>query len=345
MKFLVASKRHALLPLYHRLTREGHESEAMAWRRNYEKAWSGKVTPLMRHSDGTLSTEAMQPLVEAARAGELTVVTDIERMREVFAGARFVYSQHENIGGNVPYDLMTFGGWFDGETAKALHVLVNDHAPWAGGLGPPEVLGGLTLIRLPEPGGMSAAMMGEALHAVTEQLKSASFRGLFQFGVVENATTGSFELAGLVAGWPTLQTEAFVAELGELGALMMGAEPELTKRFVTVAPMTVAPWPSTRAGELEPVEIGGLTPQQQGSVFWYDVSLDVENRRLMTAGLDGLVGVATGASDSTPRLAQARAMETASRIRLRGLQFRSDVGSAVETALATLEERWGLSVF
>jgi len=354
LKFLVASLRHELLPLAHRLRREGHEVEALVWRPQFERAWGGSIDKVARHSDGSLHKDMLQSCVEAARSGHLTVVTNVRRVEEVFTGAR-VFGTAQGIG--EPQDHLLLGGWFTGEEVRAPHLLVADWGPWTGG-GGPRVLGGLTLVRLGEgaAGGSAGGgatpkqfiptlpgFVAEAAQHACEHLKRAGFRGLFHFDVRESAHSGTLELQGLVAGWPWLHTQAWLAELESLSMVLGGQPPTLRRRFVTVLPVTVPPWPNEKNTKLEaglPVE--GLTPQQQGSCFWYDMRVNAgPPARLETAGLDGLLAVATGASDSTPALARSRALELAGRLRVPGKQVRLDVGLAVDAALATLEDRWG----
>ena len=332
--------RHELLPLAHRLKREGQEVEALVWRPQYERAWEGSVAKLARHSDGTLHKSALQPHVEAAHRGELTVVTNVHRLGELFAAAPRLFPVLEGREGKEePRDHLLLGGWFTGEEIRAAHLLVADWGAWTGGLGPP-VLGGLTLVRLSESG-LPAFLRG-ALQQVSERLKQAGFKGLFHFDVEEIPATGEIRLHGLSAGWPWLHTQAFVAELRSLSDTLLQQTPTLLHKYVSVLPLSIPPWPSEKNTKLAvglPIE--GLTAQQQGRCFWYDIQVDTASKKLRTAGLDGLLAVATGASDSTPALARSRALELAGRLQVQGKQFRPDLGATVDAALAGLEERWG----
>lgn len=342
MKALVASLRHHLFPLAHRLRREGCDVEVIAWRSRYEGAWDGSFRKAARHSDGSLHAEALAPVVAEAAKGEVAVLTDVRRVSELFAAAPRLFGTLEPVGPE-PCDRLCFGGWFTGESITAGHLLVADHGVQAGGLGAP-VLGGVTLVRL---GGASfPAAVGGALSLVQERLKVAGFRGLFLADVAEEPATGELRLHALRAGWPWLATQAFVAELGSLREVLEGGTPVLQRRFVTVLPVTVPPWPSEKNGK-EPVAgtpIEGLTPQQQGQLFWLDMRVNKEARRLEVAGLDGLLAVATGASDSTPALARARALELAAKLEVPGKSYRPDAGASVDAVLATLEDRLGYSV-
>lgn len=337
MRFLVISNKHELLGVFHRLKRTGHDVELIVWNSRNEDVWSGLATQVVRRSDGSLTPENLTPFIEAAKAGELTLITATPKAMEWFGGAQLVYGKlpNETI---EPIDPLLLGGWFSGEAIAAPHLLVTDWGAWPGGLGP-KVKGGLTLVRVDHLPSLVANAAGKA----AERLKSASFRGLFHFSAIENPGTGEMELGGLTAGWPFLHTQAFLAELGDLGATLSGKPPELLKRFVTVLPVTVPPWPNPRQGGRRPaVEVRGLTPTQQGRCAWGDITVDPEHRKVLTAGLDGMVTVATGASDGSPALARMRALELATRLDLPEKQYRPDVGASVDAVLAALEDRWGL---
>lgn len=337
MNVLVCSFHHHLLPLHHRLRREGHDAQAIVWHHRYEKAWDGVVEKVARRSRGELSEEALAPWREKALSGELAVLSDVHRIGERFAGAKRLYATVENLP-TEPSDRVLFGGWFDGERIQAPHWLVADWGAWTGGQGP-RVLGGLTLLRLD---GTMPPLLEDACASIVDRLKAASFRGLFQADVEEEVETGGMRLRGLAAGWPWLHTQAFVAELRSLGAVLEGEEPVLERRIVTVLPVSVPPWPNTRAREGAVAEVRGLTSMQQASTFWFDVTIDRGARKIQTGGLDGLVAVATGAADGSLALARAKALEIAQRLELPQKQYRLDAATQVEAVLATFEERWGL---
>lgn len=336
MRFVVASLRAELLPLAHRLRREGHDVDALVWRERYEAAWEGALSKSVRHSDGTLELAALeQRLREADR-----VLTSVRRIHELCSTA---YAVAPKLTEAEPHDRLLLGGWFDGEQIQAPHLLVADWGVYPGGLGA-HVLGGLTLVRLGESGGETRpnanypAFVGGAVQAAIERMKSVSFRGLFHFDVEEDVASGELRLRGLSAGWPELHTFAFVAELENLADTIAGIRPKLLHKYVSAIPVSIPPWPNERQGKGEVLAIEGLTPTQQGQLFWLDMA--VEGRKLRTAGLDGLVAVAIGASDSTPALARLRAVELAQRLQVSGKQFRSDAGAAVDSVLATLEDRY-----
>jgi hypothetical protein len=339
-RFLVASERAELLPLAHRLRREGQEVEALVWRPRYENAWGGSIEKVVRHSDGTIVHEALAKQIDAAKVGELTVVTTVDRVAELFQEAKHFYGQGPREATSTP-DRLLLGAWFNGEEIEAPHLLIADWGVWPGGFGP-AVLGGLTLIRL---GGLLPAFVQGALQAATDRMKSESFRGLFHFDVVEVPQTGELRLQNLACGWPWLQTQCFVAELQSLSETLAGSTPVLGHRFVSCLPVTIPPWPNEkRSDDKGGIPIEGLTSAQQGKLFWFDVQIDVEHRKLRTAGLDGLLGVATGASDSTPALARSRALELAARLQVPAKQVRADAFAMVDSVLATLEDRYGFVV-
>jgi hypothetical protein len=355
-RILVISNRHELVPLFHRLRRQGEDAELVIWNSRFEDAWSGLVKQVVRRSDGSLTQDNLAPAIEAAEAGEVTVVTATRKAAGWFSGAQRLFGPGPE-GLTSPADRVLFGGWFDREQVQAPHLLVADWGVWTGGMGPAQ-MGGLTLVRLGDGGSDQAvgrsgevninnlpAPLLTALGKVTDLLKTASFRGLFYFDVAEDPASGEMELRGLAAGWPWLHTQAFMAELENLGGVLGGEIPRLSNRFVTVMPVSVPPWPNPRqGGRREPVELTGLTPQQQGRMFWFDITVDAEHRQVWSAGLDGLLGVATGSSDSTPELARLRAVELAMNIEVPEKQFRADAAGYVDNALAALEDRLGISV-
>jgi hypothetical protein len=331
--------RHELLPLAHRLRREGHEVNAFVWRSRFERAWGGQIEKIARHSDGTIFAETLSEPIEEAAKGNLIVLTTVRRVAELFHAAKHLYAVPGSLSTIAPIDRLLLGGWFDGETIQAPHLLVADWGAWTGGQGP-HVLGGLTQIRLERE---APPFVSGALAAAVERMKSASFRGLFHCDVEEQATTGEMRLRGMSVGWPWLHVQSFVAELKSLSETLGGAPPTLLHKYVSVLPVTTPPWPNDKQQETVPggTEIGGLTPQQQGRAFWFDLQVDKEAGKLRTAGLDGLLAVATGCSDSTPALARARALEIAVRMQVPAKQHRQDHGLLVDSVLSTLEDRWG----
>jgi len=340
--FLILSARHGLIPLFHRLKRTGHETHLVVWNSRYSTAWAGLVEPILKRDREGITQESLAPAIEAAQRGDLIVITDVPMAAEWFSGAKLLYGPGPDHP-TKPQDRVLFGGWFDGEHTTGLHLLVPDWGIWPGGMGP-SGMGGLTLIR-PNGGTLVEPITG-ALNQVTERLKAASYRGLVSFDVVEEPQTGELLLHGLQTGWPLLHTAAFLAELGGLNSLLLAViAPRLERRFVTVLPVSAPPWPNQRQGERRPpVEITGLSPAQVGQCFWYDITIAPQEKKLFTAGHDGLIAVATGSGDVSPALARGRALGLASRLQVPEKQFRPDVGLQVDVVLATLEERWGVLV-
>ncbi len=340
-RFLVISHTHGLFPFAHRLRNEGHEVEVLTWKRRYERSWEGKFTKALLASDKTLTKENLGPAVEAAKAGEITVVTDVRDLSHTFAGAQNYYGQISQA--DAPVSPLRLGGWFDGETFQAPHVLVVDQGVWPGGLGANEV-GGLTLIRAD---GENREVITGLIAGEVDELKSKDFRGLVQFGI-EIDHNGAITILGRSAGWPFLHSHAFLSEMPDLGGLFGGAEPELPKKYTVALPVSLPPWPyldgqrSDHEG-IAPknVLIEHLTPQQQSSVFWHDVVLDTEAREIRSAGLDGLIGV-VHAGAGTHGLARAYAMGVAGRMTFPEKQFRPDVGMDVPSVEANLEKAMGI---
>jgi hypothetical protein len=227
------------------------------------------------------------------------------------------------------------GGWFDGETMQAPHLLIEDRGAWPGGFGP-AVCGGLTLVcptEWPQP-------FEEALQAPIDALKSAGFKGLV--GVSAHVSSeGTCEATGWHAGWHGFHGHVWLAALGTdgvpFGDVLMGTKtPVFAHRFSVVAPVTVPPWPLEANVSSREVPLGPLTAEQQGSLFLHDVRVDMEARRLWVAGLDGLVGVARGCADVW-ELALARMQRVAGAVVVPEVQWRPDVGRTVPGVLGMLE--------
>lgn len=310
----------------------------LVWKSRYEAAWSGSLEKIVRHSDNAVMGKDLAPQIEEAQAGTLFVITTVRRIAELFRHARYLYGPGPWLT-HPERDPLWFGGWFTGEEVQAPHLLVLDHGPWTGGGGDQSVVGGATLIRvanLPAP-------VEHALELACQRMKSDSFRGLFAFDVSEDLIHGKLEVRNHCCGWNSPGVLAFIAEAEQQGQCIAGVEPaRLRHRFVSVLPVSIPPWPSEKRSEEEagkPIE--GLTVQQQGQCFWFDIAVNEERKQLLSAGLDGLLCVATGHSDSTPALARARALELAHKLQIPGKQYRLDLGSLVDRVLSTLEDRYG----
>lgn len=343
--FLVLSRHHGLTPLANRLAKESHPVEVLAWSDRYDRAWAGRLEPVLSGEQKKRPrSEQITHLQKLLEWGEVALVTDSTRWAERFPGGKIRLTTVES----EPPPPVRLGAWFDGEKLMAPHLLVEDRGAWPGGMGA-QVPGGMSLVRLPVDG----AWFLEALHKATEEAKSASHRGLVQIvGDLTAATGLAYER--VVLGWHGLHTHAFLAALGEdqlVGALLLGErEPELVRRFATVAPVTIPPWPVFHGArpvhEGAPVrfvwpgasesEAKRLSEAALGQVAWHDIRVDAEAREVFVAGLDGLVGVVRGVGDSL-YLARSRALELAAAMDVPEKQYRPDVGEAVEGLLARLE--------
>ena len=350
MKFLVISHTHSLLPFAYRLQLQGHEVQPVVVVSAFEAAWRGKMEPSPRDGKGRLEEKFIKSLVDEVGYGNPTVVvTDDWKLQQMFKDATThlfgVHQQHHTTSDGLTGPLR-LGGWFDGTNLQALHLLVIDRGAWPQGMGP-EIDGSLTMVRIDQPETIQLA--NQWVETQVEELKSSGFRGLVQFNLNFQTSTGQPEIDGHTAGWPFLHCHAFLSELEDFAGLLSGDESSpthppqlLPRKFVTVLPVSRPPWPTRKARfrfELAPIE--GLTPEQMGRAFWHDVQLDPEAGKLTTAGLDGLVGVVRGAAD-TSELARARALEVALRLQLKEKQFRSDAGTGVQSVLAEFERRFGV---
>ena len=349
MKFLVLSHTHSLLPFAYRLQLSGAEVQPVVTVQAFEAAWRGKMEPSPRDPKGRLETEWLTALASASANSDTIILTDDWKLQEKFkeAGATKIFGvsqQHHTTADGLVHPLR-FGGWFHPDYGLwAPHALIVDRGAWPGGMGP-VIDGALTMVRIDRPD--TVEMLEQLAKEKLDELKEVGFQGLVQFGLNFQTQSGEPEVDGMVAGWPFLQTHAFLSELEDFSGLLEATTgsakappPLLPRKFVTVLPLSRPPWPTRKARfrfDLAPIE--GLTSQQLARVFWHDVQLDPEAARLTTAGLDGLIGVIRGAAD-TSELALARALEVALRVRLPEKQFRSDSGRLVQPTLSELEGRF-----
>ena len=345
MKFVVFSRTHSLLPFAYRLQLEKQDVQPIVSVGAFEKAWAGKMEPSPRDSKGRyLSPDFLDEVIETLKIqNDTPVLIDdwgIEKqLREAGITTLFGVEKFDR----EPRSLIRFGGWFDGEKLHGHHGLLADRGAWPGGLGS-DTDGAMVMVRLDNPDAIR--LVDSLANETIDILKSAGFKGLVQIGLNFHTANGEPEVDGIVAGWPFLHTHAFLSELPSFSGLLSGAKADtatlLPKKFVTVLPVSRPPWPNQKARFLtDQPEVGGLTPQQMGRVFWHDVQVDPEAQKLTLAGLDGLVGVVRGAAD-TSGLALARALEVAIQMQLPEKQFRSDGGRLVQGTLAELEQRFGL---
>lgn len=336
--FLVLSYRHGLAPVAWRLKREGHSVEMIPWSDRYERAWAGKLDSLIQ-GDEKRNPENQRQMRETVESEGVTVLSDSPQWVDRLGRDWIHY-------GPGPQETLTsalrVGAWFDGETFQSQHLLVVDRGLWTGARSGhtalpngPSVDAALTLVR---PFGIGH--FGSVLEPYVDRMKSEGFRGLCQVGV--RMEPGGLVAEGLRAGWTFLHTHALLAALGaqeeELGALLTeGAVPLFEKRFTVVVPVTVPPWPIECNATSERHPVRGLQEGQERHLFWHDVEVDEERRRLVVAGLDGLVAVSRGVA-SHLTLARQNALHAAQAIRLPEKQYRSDAGSQVDGVLALFEK-------
>jgi hypothetical protein len=353
MKFLVMSHTHSLLPFAYRLRlQEGEDTvETLVSVQAFEAAWKGKRDPAPRDDKGHLHPNHLAGVFKRAGEDNAVVVTDDWRLQGKVPEGLTCYGVHQR--GHSTTEGLTsplrVGGWFDGEHLWGHHLLIVDRGAWPGGMGP-EIDGAMTMVRIDEK--PARDLVDVLTEKWCEELKSSGFRGLVQWNLNFRTDSGEPEADRMEAGWPFLHTHAFVSELEDFSSLLsdpataaiIGHRTLLPRKFVTVYPISRPPWPTRKARfrfDLAPVE--GLTPQQMARVFWHDVQVDPIEQRISTAGLDGLVGIARGAGD-TSELALVHALEVGLRLRLPEKQFRSDAGRRVQSALAELEGRFAVLV-
>lgn len=328
--FLLVSHKHELLPFANRLMSEGHTVYVIIWRSKYERAWSGRIEPVLKFSRDSITKETWQPYIERVKSKDLTLVSNVPKAREIFDGHGYVWLPVDERS-EEPFRC---GGWFDGETIHHPHVVIADVGAWPGGLGS-RVDGGLVLVRLPDG---IPEVMKEVTDAVSDQLKTSGYKGLFS--VEFERVTGRLKVKTVHAGWLPLQLHAFLAEV-PLAPLLLGEETKPLPRFAVALPLSVPPWPVADAHYKIDQELQGLTPVQMGRVWWHDVQFSQEEKSLRTAGLDGLLGICVSGAHNL-ELARGRVLEVAQRLQVPELQYRPDVGALVPTVLAGIEETLGL---
>ena len=349
MKYLVMTREHGLLPVAHRLTSEGHDVEAIVQKERFEGAWGGKLHKILRNSKGQLSAPNLEPVAKSAIEAETVVLTDIganKKLVSIFEGAPYLHATLE-----FQFHGMStaIGGWWDGGAVSALHLLVFDVGVWPGGLGP-ALPGGCTLVRIDTVGPEFEALKADLevqLGSVTLDDKPTTFRGLFNFGFGPDEN-GTLQLGRAQFGWPYLQTQAFLSEVEKFGDVLLGQDPVLPEKFVTVIPVSMPPWPCGGSNAREVViqpdgKHPALPPMLSGSVFWHDIRVDEETQSISTAGLDGFVSVHRGAG-SYPETARGKALAGATALQLPEKQYRPDAGTRVPVVLTQLEHLFGIVV-
>ncbi len=324
MKFLVVSRRHELLPFANRLLNEGHEVDVVVWKKRYEASWAGRFNLVRDKPD--------QDFYDRYRQSGYVLLTNTwvasERFGEGFG--IFVTPELKNE--------FRLGGWITaGGTHEGQHMAVVDRGAWIGNQGP-NLDAATFLIRvLPEVSNDLLDTSFEQARHITHDL---GFTGLWQADFA--LTVDGPVLTGIEMGWPMLQAHAFFSEQNMGDVLTGQAEAHLPKRITGAVALTVPPWPNQQGGASQGSELTGLTMQQLGRVWWHDVVVDQANQSLSVAGLDGLVGVATGSAD-TALLARSQALSIPSVVGLPEKQYRSDAGSRLDVVLGQFEEQFGVS--
>lgn len=342
-RFLVVTQRHGLIPLAHRLRLGGHEVDLITWQHAYEQSWSGSFARTVRGSKGHLNRDSLKTVLRTTAETDAVLLHDVPVVgRAVKTHAKEIVSYGQQKMADAPKNVLRLGAWFDGEQFTHRHLLLYDMGAWPGNVGP-QIPGGVTLVNEDPPA------LRELLDSRADEMKAAGFRGLCQVGA-RPSEEGSWDPDGLWAGWPPLHTHAFVSELENFAeVLTRGAAPDLSFHVVVVIPMSVQPYPWLdfvpyrllanldlgALGRSLPIEVPD--PELLGKVFWHDVVVDPEGKRLRTGAMDGLIGVARGAG-TTPTSARSRAVAVAGSVDIDGLQWRPDVGARADIQLAELEK-------
>jgi hypothetical protein len=331
VKFLVVTNKHELHPLANILLSEGQDVDVVVWKRRYEQAWSGRLNLVGRFSKGEMTRETWDPYKQLAKQQELTVITNVPKVREIFeldeGDPAWFYDTHSKEALTEP---VRFGGWWWQGALHLPHVLVYDQGLWPGGLGP-QLPGGVTLIRLPIDSGWQQLVNLEVLSGGLR-----NHQGLFnvQFRTED---TGELHMDRLELGWSWLQTPALLSNVADLSSLLAGASHlHLDHRYSVALPLSVPPFPVVEGKSAAGLPIQGLTEVQLSSTLWHDVTIDQEGRALRTAGLDGLLGISTGAANSLV-LARGQALAVPQTLEVPELQYRPDLCQSVALAEAALE--------
>lgn len=358
-QFLVCSQKHLLLPFASRLQNENDNAANVhvlpGWQRRFDKgrgrrgprygtrwetAWAGRFeVPVKPSQFKNLEAmlEHLAPVREAAERGEIVVLSDAPEATKFFAGALHLFEARRDKAVAAPKGRLRLGAWRSGSGWEAPHLLFVDEGAWPGGMGEP-VDAGLTMMKLTGNAEDLAREMIAAHEANSEHHPLGRFRGLAQWPIDVTRADGRPRLGAPALGWPFLHTHAFIHGLPNLSdVLLEAAPPTIPKRFTTVIPVSVPPWPCASSKIRESVAINGLdTPELRASFFWHDIALTAERKALTTAGLDGLVGVARGSANNAT-LATAQALDLCQRVSFPAKQFRPDAGGQVYENLAALE--------
>lgn len=354
---LVISNNHYLLPLAHKLknTEGGGDSvSTTVWKGSYERAWEGLIEKQMWASKKEIHAGNVQKILDSAQSGKSIVVSDVPSLTNGFAGINYenVYAVHKSShsDGAPSTGNVRLGGWRtpDGHIIFK-HMLVYDMGAWTGGLGLP-VPGAVTLIDVSKnfEGGAEklwhAVMTKEAL----ELLEARHFIGLFNVEIL--LVGGTIQLGQWELGWPQLQTHAFMSALPmSMSHLLLNLidQVQFQKTFTVALPISVSPWPSNDRAKMRGVSVQGmeifLNEKLHPNVFFHDVQVDMEARKLTTAGTDGLIGVVHHSSDLFYSAVE-KVLAITAVTEVEGIQYRTDIGQAVQPLLSQLEAQFGVTV-
>ena len=305
MSFLVVTHKHGLIPFAKRISAD---TDILVWRRNYRKVWDGEFVPIQGAEPSTLELEKIVDLIEEQKPVVLSDVRDYEAD----------YPTLEPEGDSV----LRMGCWFDmdGEIHEP-HMLVYDMGFKEGDRGR-RIANGCTMIRLE----------GDARHMAKSEIEEQHVDGRFIPGFyevsVEPDEDMELQFTGANRGWNPLQSHAFISHLENFEGLLLGEEPKFSasSKYVCVAPITIPPWPEHGRPAAQ-VDIEA-TPEARGQVFWHDVAVGAGERNPMSAGTDGLLGVARGAADDI-HTAHGNLIRVLNEVHVPENQARTDVGAKV----------------
>ncbi len=333
---IIISREHKLLPLAHRLRNvEGWPTEVVVWKSSYEKAWEGMLEKDVLSSKREIHESSVSNWLKRIQEDILVAVNDVPNLAQWGTANNFARYSF-----NATPVSVRLGCWYQEGTPYLPHLLVYDMGAWPGGIGM-RVPGGLTLIACLSEGNKQLwyELFNNADVSILE-----NFNGLTNVGLVESQ--GKLVLEGWETGWPDLHTQVFMSAVeGSWGQLLTrGVLPVFTNTFTVGLPVTVPPWPGSgntqsQGRGIKDIEID-LNPKLHKHVYWHDVKVQVEEKKLLTAGLDGLVGVVHANSDSFENALQ-KALGISNLIGLSEKQYRSDIGGGVRMLESQLNEHYG----
>lgn len=312
MRIVVCPFTHTLLPLAHRLQVEGNDVEVHPSKEHFRAAYRGIIS-----GRGTKDWE------QAVEEGEALLITDDSRVTDRFEHAPRVLGQIPPAG--VEKNDLGLAGWWDGQELLGAHWSIIERGAWPGGIGK-RVNSSVTLIHA-VPNVPLVALAQETLASAAP----ATFRGVVRLEVTE----GGAGLGVTRYGWPDLSHQVWAAGQQSATLFVEGkVESPRGVEFGTV--VSVPPWPNPPTKASRPLPLGDLPSEVRKHLIFHDVEL--KRGKLQTAGLDGLIAVATARARFL-RSARTMALQAAAQIQLHELQARSDAGELGETALVVLESQ------